>query len=526
MILKYVKKIFSINNFTKKNILFLKLLITIITSTSIFCKCNCNCCCKNQNNIIENKTNNTFSIIPKQKEKIKLEEDKNQKLEKERIEKEKQEQIKKEEEKIKKLEEERKRKEEEERKRKEEEEEKERLQKLEREREEKERIEREEKEKQQKLEEEKIRKLEEEKKRQKEKAEKIKREEEERKRKEEEERKKKEEEEKIKKEEEEKLKKEEEERKKKEEEERKKKEEEERKRKEEEERKRKEEEERKRKEEGEIKIYDTFPTNKYKNKKELDEGAYGKVYKCHDIENDIDVAIKEGNEEEITEFELKSLKKLHHINIIRAYDTFKVKNMYYIVMELCNKNLLQIINKQGITKHSELIFYQLINGLEYLHNKNIIHCDIKPANILFSKNFILKIADFGSSFYLKDKKDHDIRGTLLYLPPDLFESYINKTNGSNTYESDIWSCGMVLYNILTNGKALNQCKTKKDLLNELYYIEKYINNLPEDTDKDAIDLLKRILVVDQKKRITIDKIKKHPFYLRGYEEYRKIILKK
>ena len=48
------------NNFTKKNILFFKLLITIITSTSVFCKCNCNCCCKNKNNTIENKTNNTF----------------------------------------------------------------------------------------------------------------------------------------------------------------------------------------------------------------------------------------------------------------------------------------------------------------------------------------------------------------------------------------------------------------------------------------------------------------------------------
>ena len=82
---------------------------------------------------------------------------------------------------------------------------------------------------------------------------------------------------------------------------------------------------------------------------------------------------------------------------------------------------------------------------------------------------------------------------------------------------------MLLYDILTKGKALNSCKTKEDLLNELNNIEKYINNLPEDTDKDAIDLLKRILVVDQEKRITIDKIKKHPFYLRGEKDYKESI---
>ena len=384
------------NIFTKKNILFFKLLITIITSTNIFCKCNCNCCCKNQNNIIENKTNNTFSIIPKQKEKIKLEEDKKQKPKKERIEKERQEQINKEEE--------------------------------------------------------------------------------------------------------------------------------EKKRKEEEEKKRKEAAERIKKEDEEIQIYDKFPNDKYEYKEKLGKGNCGKVDKYYDKENNRYVAIK--TIKKISEIEIKYSKILKHKNIIKTYDIFRVNDKYYIAMEICDKTLNKILENDNLYSNNQaLIFYQLINGLEYLHNSGIVHCDIKTENILFSKDNILKIVDFGLSYYLKDKKKrHIVGGTLNCLPPDLLRAFIyDKSNVCNTYESDIWSCGIVLYEMLTRNKAFLYCKSNNKLLNELNNIEKYINNLPEDTDEDAKDILKKILKIEPEERITIKEIKKHRFYLRGYEEYKKII---
>ena len=198
-------------------------------------------------------------------------------------------------------------------------------------------------------------------------------------------------------------------------------------------------------------------------------------------------------------------------------------------MEICDKTLNKILENDNLYSNNQaLIFYQLINGLEYLHNSGIVHCDIKTENILFSKDNILKIVDFGLSYYLKDKKFHTIRGTPIYLPPDLLRASMNQTNGyihniCNTCESDIWSCGIVLYFILARKNIFISCLDIKSLLNELNNIEEYINKLQKDTDKDAIDLLKRILVVDQKKRITIAKIKKHPFYLRGEKDYKESI---
>ena len=191
-------------------------------------------------------------------------------------------------------------------------------------------------------------------------------------------------------------------------------------------------------------------------------------------------------------------------------------------MEKCEKSLTKTLENNLDTNKQAFIFYQLINGLEYLHNKNIIHSDIKTDNILFSKDNILKIADFGLSFYLNDKKDNKIGGTMSFISPELLLISLNGKDGHNTFESDIWACGIILYEILTCKRAF-QINSGKKLLEELNNIEKYINNLPKDTDKDAKDLIRQILTIEPEKRITIKEIKKHPFYLRGEKEYKKII---
>ena len=193
-------------------------------------------------------------------------------------------------------------------------------------------------------------------------------------------------------------------------------------------------------------------------------------------------------------------------------------------MEKCEKSLTKTLENNLDTNKQAFIFYQLINGLEYLHNKNIIHSDIKTDNILFSKDNILKIADFGLSFYLNDKKDNKIGGTMSFISPELLLISLNGKDGHNTFESDIWACGIILYEILTCKRAF-QINSGKKLLEELNNIEKYINNLPKDTDKDAKDLIRQILTIEPEKRITIKEIKKHPFYLRGEKEYKKAIKK-
>ena len=465
------------NNLLKKYFLIL-----IFITINIFPKCDCSCCCKKKNNITRNKTNNTFSIIHKQKEKIKLKDDKKKKENKKGNQHE--EILKKHG--------------------------KERSQKLEKQKEEKEKLE---KEKQQKLEK---------KRRQKEEEEKRKKIEEEQKRlKEEEEKRKqlgKEKEEKKKKEEEEKIRKQIE--------------------KEEEERKRKlDEDERKRKEIEDYyyettertnldykKKLDEFFLEKNKNNhfpnlefiKNLGEGGFGTVglYK-NTVANEL-VAVKiinEGNlKEKLLYQEFKILNSLgEHLNIVKVKGLFHEGKHYKIVQEYCKfGDLYNHIIKKGALKveDAQYFFYQLINAIDYLHKHNIAHRDIKPKNILITDNNILKICDF--DFAKRIKKDEPLIayvGTKGYSAPEVFhgEGYDGKKN-------DIWSCGVVLYNMLTNNSWPYDIKEYYKLTKNKF---SWNTKLIKDKSKSALDLLSKIFIFNPEKRITIEGIKKHKFYKEG-----------
>ena len=232
--------------------------------------------------------------------------------------------------------------------------------------------------------------------------------------------------------------------------------------------------------------------------------------------------INEGNlKEKLLYQEFKILNSLGgHTNIVKVKGLFHEKKRYKIVQEYCKSgDLYDYIYKKGLAlkvEDAQCFFYQLINAIDYLHKHNIVHRDIKPKNILITDNNILKICDF--DFAKRIKKDEPLIayvGTKGYSAPEVFhgEGYDGKKN-------DIWSCGVVLYNMLTNNSWPYDIKEYYKLTKNKF---SWNTKLIKDKSKSALDLLSKIFIFNPEKRITIEEIKKHDFYKAGEKKFFKNI---
>ena len=190
--------------------------------------------------------------------------------------------------------------------------------------------------------------------------------------------------------------------------------------------------------------------------KQIGKGSYGNVFQVCDVNNKM-YALKKINIKSIDCDNKGTLTELHILYnnnsdyLIKFYDCYIENYNLCIITEFYeNYDLLQIINNQKKQKKyfSEnfiwKIFIDLLLGIKYLHDNNIIHRDLKTANIFIDKNYNAYIGDFGVSKILNDNvKTYTQIGTPLYLSPEI----INK----NKYDKkiDIWGLGCILYEIIT-----------------------------------------------------------------------------
>jgi len=173
--------------------------------------------------------------------------------------------------------------------------------------------------------------------------------------------------------------------------------------------------------------------NKYMLGDEIGKGAYGRVYKGLDLENGDFVAIKQVSLENIPQEDLNIimqeidlLKNLNHKNIVKYLGSLKTKSHLHIILEYVeNGSLANIIkpNKFGPFPESLVAVYiaQVLEGLVYLHEQGVIHRDIKGANILTTKEGLVKLADFGVATKLTeaDINTHSVVGTPYWMAPEV-----------------------------------------------------------------------------------------------------------
>jgi serine/threonine protein kinase len=168
-------------------------------------------------------------------------------------------------------------------------------------------------------------------------------------------------------------------------------------------------------------------------------------------------------------------------------------------------NLFNAINKMGKLPESlaKNIFRQLIETIKYIHSKNIVHRDIKPDNILLNLNNNIKLCDFGVSKEIKkDILISDSCGTPAFIAPEIL---LNKPY--DPYIADIWSCGVVLY-IMVSGffpfTGINETQLHKSILSGKF-------PKPNSISKELMDIINKILELNPNKRIKLDEILNHPW---------------
>ena len=224
--------------------------------------------------------------------------------------------------------------------------------------------------------------------------------------------------------------------------------------------------------------------------------------------------MKEENKKEIYN-EAKIMKKLFHPNVISFKDVFKDTKLdyFYIVMEYADdgdlskkiKQQQNKINKDKYFTEDKIIkyFYQICKGIEYIHSKNVIHRDIKSQNIFLMKNGTIKIGDFGIAKALTNTKSNAITiiGTPYYFSPEII-------NGEPyNYKTDIWSLGIVLYemcNLKLPFDSNNIAQLSMKILRGNY------DPIPFKYSKEMHNIVKRMLNVDQNKRPDIKEIMRSP----------------
>lgn len=158
-------------------------------------------------------------------------------------------------------------------------------------------------------------------------------------------------------------------------------------------------------------------------------------------------------------------------------------------------------------------FRQIVSGLEYMHAHLVVHRDLKPENILLDSNFNVKINDFGlSNFVSPGTRMSTFCGSPIYAPPEIV---LRKTYDGPLV--DVWSIGVILFTMVTGHLPWklrgNRIENLEDMLHGKFDIPPTVK-----LTNDCMDLLKRMLVPDPKKRATLEEIRLHKWVNEGYAE--------
>lgn len=205
------------------------------------------------------------------------------------------------------------------------------------------------------------------------------------------------------------------------------------------------------------------------------------------------------------EREIVIMKLISHPNIMGLYDVWENKNDLYLILEYIEGGeLFDYLIKRGKLQEFEAINYfkQIINGINYLHQFNICHRDLKPENLLLDHHKNIKIADFGmAALEIKEKLLETSCGSPHYASPEIVA-------GKNYHgaPSDIWSCGIILFALLTGHLPFDDENIRKLLLK--VQSGKFI--MPNDLSWEAKDLITKMLQVNPNERISIKDILNHP----------------
>lgn len=247
----------------------------------------------------------------------------------------------------------------------------------------------------------------------------------------------------------------------------------------------------------------------------LGKGAWGKVLKANHKASGFTLAIKiilntNKTMQESIQKEVEVLKKCRSRAVVAYYGTCLKNNETWILMDYCAMGSLKDMMKTCMeTLNERQISYtvqQTLKGLAYLHNSNILHLDVKAANILATQHGEVKLADFGVSEQLQSgmKESTDYVGSPLFMAPEVI-----KKSGYNS-KADIWSLGITMIEMADGRPPNTDLKSMADL-NKIIERPSATVLTPEKYSSEFNDFIAKCLTKDPELRPSAMELLAHPF---------------
>ncbi|KAM9000536.1 serine/threonine-protein kinase PLK3 isoform X2 [Sarcophilus harrisii] len=266
-------------------------------------------------------------------------------------------------------------------------------------------------------------------------------------------------------------------------------------------------------------IRDPLSGRTYYRGRLLGKGGFARCYEATDTSSGHTYAVKvipqsrvaKPHQREKILQEIALHRSLHHRHIVRFSHHFEDEGSIYIFLEYCSrKSLAHIWKARHILLEPEVRYYlrQVIAGLRYLHQRGVLHRDLKLGNFFITDNMELKLGDFGLAARLEpqDQRKKTICGTPNYLAPEVL---LRQGHGP---ESDVWSLGCVMYTLLCGSPPFETTDLK-----ETYRCIKQVRyTLPTYLSVCARHLLAAILRPVPQDRPSLEEILQHDFFTKGY----------
>ncbi|XP_057409638.1 serine/threonine-protein kinase BRSK2 isoform X4 [Balaenoptera acutorostrata] len=232
------------------------------------------------------------------------------------------------------------------------------------------------------------------------------------------------------------------------------------------------------------------------------------------------VAVKIVNREKLSESvlmkverEIAILKLIEHPHVLKLHDVYENKKYLYLVLEhVSGGELFDYLVKKGrlTPKEARKFFRQIISALDFCHSHSICHRDLKPENLLLDEKNNIRVADFGmASLQVGDSLLETSCGSPHYACPEVIRG--EKYDGR---KADVWSCGVILFALLVGALPFDD----DNLRQLLEKVKRGVFHMPHFIPPDCQSLLRGMIEVDATRRLTLEHIQKHIWYIGGKNE--------
>lgn len=266
-------------------------------------------------------------------------------------------------------------------------------------------------------------------------------------------------------------------------------------------------------------ITDPSTGKRYCRGKVLGKGGFAKCYEMTDLTTNKIYAAKiiphsrvsKPHQRDKIDKEIELHRTLNHRHVVQFYHYFEDKDNIYILLEYCSRrSMAHILKTRKVLTDPEVRYYlkQIVSGLKYLHEQEILHRDLKLGNFFINESMELKVGDFGLAARLEpmEQRRRTICGTPNYLSPEV----LNKQG--HGCESDIWALGCVMYTMLLGRPPFETTNLKETYrcIREARY------SLPSSLMSSAKHLIASMLSRNPEDRPSLDEIIQHDFFTQGF----------